>query len=69
VGIYTTREVATRLKISSSQVYALVHAGRLRCLRLTTKKQGGLRFTEQQIMAFLAASEQGSRAPAGLRPS
>jgi excisionase family DNA binding protein len=57
--VFTAKEVAALLKVSVSQVYALVHAGRLRCLRVTTRRQGGLRFTGPQLEDFLKASEVG----------
>jgi excisionase family DNA binding protein len=66
LNVYTAREVAALLKLSVSQVYALVHAGRLRCLRLTTKRQGGLRFTGEQITDFLQASGSARPGPSAV---
>ncbi len=49
------KEVAERWQISLSQVYALVADGTLKAFKLTTGKQGGMRFTEQQLADCLEA--------------
>ncbi len=57
--LLTVKDVARRLNVSISQVYALVDASLLRCYKITTKKQGGLRFSEQHLADYLASAEQG----------
>jgi excisionase family DNA binding protein len=54
---YLVCEVAEILRLSESQVYALINSGRLRCHRLTTGKQGGIRVSEQQLAEFLKTTE------------
>ena len=46
----------------SAMVYSLVASGKLRAYRLTTKETGGIRFSEDQMSNFLAASETGAEA-------
>lgn len=52
------RDVAVRLNCSDSNVYALVKAKRIRCFRVG-RGRGGIRFSEAQVAAYLAAAEQG----------
>ena len=59
IVMYKIEEVAGMLKISVSQAYALVNSGRLRCHRLTTKKQGCVRVSQVQLDAYLKATESG----------
>jgi len=67
----TAAEVAEKLRLSLSQVYAqvyaLVNAGRLRCYRLTTAKQGAIRFSEKQLADFLQLTEEKDALPAGVK--
>jgi excisionase family DNA binding protein len=58
--LYTVSELAEMLRVSDSQVYAFIDAGRLRCYRLTTRKHGGIRVSEAQLEEFLRSSESGS---------
>jgi excisionase family DNA binding protein len=66
---YLVPEVAQLLRLSESQVYALIAGGRLRCYRLSTRKQGAVRVSEEHLRAFLDASEstQAAFPPEGLR--
>lgn len=67
--LLTVKEVAERLRLSVSQVYALIGCGKLRCFRLSTGNQGAVRVSERQVEDFLAASESTPAAspPEGLR--
>jgi excisionase family DNA binding protein len=70
--LYTVREVAELLRCSASQVYHLVEVGVLRCYRITTGKQGGIRFDEAMLAEFLrcaAVQPQEPPAAAGARIS
>lgn len=53
------KEAAALLAVSPSQVYELVKQGRLKAYRLSAKEkgQGGIRFSQAQVDAFLAESE------------
>ena len=42
----TVLDVAKRLKLSRSQIYALIDSGRMKCHRFTTGKSGGIRVPE-----------------------
>lgn len=53
-------DVCEILNLSRSQIYALLDCGRLKGYRLTTKKNGAVRFSERQIEDYLAASETGN---------
>ena len=55
--LYVVPEVAHLLRLSESQVYALIASGKLRCYRLSTRKQGAVRVSEDQLREFLGASE------------
>ncbi len=57
----TVAEAAERLRVSRSTVYALAASGKLKCCRIGMGR-GVLRFTEDQIRAFLAGAEQGHQA-------
>ncbi len=67
--LYTVREVAEQLRCSPSQVYSLIDKGLLRCYRITTSKQGGIRFDEAMLSEFLHQAEQATPAvhPSELR--
>jgi excisionase family DNA binding protein len=52
VVVLTVKEVAERLRVSSSTVYNLVEEGRISCHRIG-KGRGCIRFTEEQVEAFL----------------
>ena len=55
---YTVPELKNLLKLSQSQVYALIETGRLRCHRFTTGRNGGIRVSQEQLDAYLRATEQ-----------
>ena len=69
--LMNVKEVADLLGVSTSQVYALVQAGRLKAFRLSARKggQGGLRFSEAQIDAMLAESETSPQEQASPAPT
>lgn len=52
----TVTDVATRWKCSPQLVYALVAEGKLACFRLGLGR-GTIRFTEEQLQAFLEATQ------------
>lgn len=57
IVFYKIEEVAEMLRLSVSQVYALINSGRLRCHRLTTRKQGGVRVSQAQLDDYLRSTE------------
>lgn len=65
--MYTVKQVAERLGISSHSVYMLLAAGQLSHYRLgaTGTKRGLIRFSEAHIAEFLAnrSTESMNRAP------
>jgi excisionase family DNA binding protein len=61
---YTVADLAGLLKLSASQVYALIDSGRLQCHRFTTKKNGAVRISQQQLDAYLQATASGPVEPA-----
>ncbi len=63
----TVAEVADMLRLSLSQVYALVNAGKLRCYRLTTARHGGIRISQEQIADFLRLTEEKDALPVGVK--
>ncbi|MEQ8211491.1 MAG: helix-turn-helix domain-containing protein [Lacipirellulaceae bacterium] len=52
-GMFTAKEVAQRLRVSTRMVYKLVSGGKLQCYRVGT----AMRFTTQQLEAFLTESQ------------
>ena len=50
------KDVASRLKLSASQVYALIAAGKLSCHRFGVEGRGALRVTEEQLASFIEAT-------------
>lgn len=61
-------DVAAILKVSRSQVYALIESQKLRCYRITTGKQGGIRVSIEQLRAYLQSVEEGGQSlPPGLK--
>ena len=54
---YTVNELKDLLKLSASQVYALIESGKLRCHRFTTKKSGAVRVSQDQLDDYLRATE------------
>ena len=53
---YTVAELAEMLKLSSSQIYALIDEGLLKCHRFTRKRNGGIRVSQAQLDEYLAAT-------------
>jgi excisionase family DNA binding protein len=64
---YLVAEVAKTLRLSESQVYALIGSGRLRCHRLTTGKQGGIRISDEQLRDYLTSTEEQAALPQGVK--
>jgi excisionase family DNA binding protein len=52
----TVRQAAARLEVCQATVYALIAAGKLRCLRLGLKR-GCIRITEDHICEYLHGAE------------
>lgn len=60
----TTKEVADRLKISRSMVYALIDRKQIAVVRVGLKKgRGAIRVTEEALAAFLQARTEGGVVP------
>ena len=64
---YLVAEVAETLRLSESQVYALINSGRLRCHRLTTGRQGGIRISDEQLRDYLASTVEQGALPQGVK--
>jgi hypothetical protein len=45
------------LKLSSSQIYALIDEGLLKCHRFTRKRNGGIRVSQAQLDEYLRLTE------------
>lgn len=58
---YTVAEIAELLKLSSSQIYALIDEGLLKCHRFTRKKHGAIRVSQAQLDEYLKATEEGGK--------
>lgn len=60
-GLLTVSETADRLNVSTATVYAAVASGELGCYRIRTgkTKRGTIRFSEEQIDAYLEGVRQG----------
>lgn len=50
------KEAAAKINASRSFVYAAINSGRLRCHRMGAG-QGGIRISDEQLHAFLQATE------------
>jgi hypothetical protein len=61
---YTVADLKEMLKLSTSQVYALIETGKLRCHRFTTKKSGAVRVSQAQLDDYLRETESEGEAPA-----
>jgi excisionase family DNA binding protein len=57
------RQAAARLEVSPSTVYALIAAGKLRCVRVGPKG-GAIRVSEEHLAEYLRAAEPRTAAPA-----
>jgi excisionase family DNA binding protein len=66
-ALLTVRDVAKRLAVSASSVYALVETGRLACHRIGIGR-GTIRIDETDLAAFLDACRSAPR-PAPRRAS
>ena len=55
---YTVRELAELLKLSESQVYALIDEGFLKAHRFTRRRSGAIRVSQDQLDAYLASTVQ-----------
>ena len=60
-------EIAVLLKLSQSQVYALIDCAKIRVHRFTTKKNGGVRISQQQLDDVLQATETQNALPASVK--
>lgn len=61
--MYTVRQIAEKLNVSESNVYALVASGRLGCHRIGNGR-GVIRISEQALQAYLT----GCRGQEGVKP-
>jgi excisionase family DNA binding protein len=66
--MFTVADVAGRWNCSPQLIYALVAEGKLECFRLGNGR-GTIRFTEEQLQAFLASARIKPRVsvPVGLK--
>ena len=60
---YTVADLKEMLKLSASQIYALIDSGKLRCHRFTTKKSGAVRVSQDQLDDYLRETESAGEAP------
>jgi excisionase family DNA binding protein len=60
---YTVADLTQMLRLSASQVYALIDAGKLRVHRFTTRKNGAVRISQAQLDAYLRSTESVAAAP------
>ncbi len=54
---YTVNDLVGMLKVSKSQLYAIIDSGKLKCHRLTTGRQGCIRISQAQLDAYLQETE------------
>lgn len=54
--MFRVSDVAKRLGVSKSTIYALTASGRLRCARIGIGR-GAIRYTEQHIEEFIAGAQ------------
>jgi excisionase family DNA binding protein len=64
----TVRQAAARLEVCQATVYALIAAGKLRCLRVGLKR-GCIRITEDHISEYLRGAESRPCAPPPAPPA
>lgn len=62
--VYTVAELDKLLKLSRSQLFALIEGGKLRCHRFTRSRHGGIRVSQAQLDEYLAATEDAGTPPA-----
>lgn len=60
MNYFTPKEIAATLKVSVSTVYGLVETGKLSTHRIGVGR-GAIRVSEEDLIAFLAASRTESR--------
>ena len=53
------RDAAAILSISERSLWTLAQAGRIRCVRLGTKKRGLVRFALEDLQDFISRSKTG----------
>lgn len=66
---YTVIELQEMLKLSKSQLYALIESGQLRCHRFTRRRNGAIRVSQAQLDEYLAATEDTAAPTAAPRPA
>lgn len=54
---YTVADLVEMLKLSKSQLYALIEGGKLRCHRFTRGRNGSIRVSQTHLDAYLKATE------------
>jgi excisionase family DNA binding protein len=54
---YTVADLVEMLKLSRSQLYALIEGGTLRCHRFTRRRNGAIRVSQAQLDEYLKATE------------
>jgi excisionase family DNA binding protein len=55
---YTVPELEQMLKLSKSQIYALIEDGRMHCHRFTRGRNGAIRVSQAQLDEYLRATEE-----------
>ena len=55
--LMTVKTIAKRLMCSVAHVYAIIDAGELSCYKIGLRKQGGIRVSEEQLLAYLKNRE------------
>lgn len=66
---YTVAELVEMLKLSKSQLYALIEGGRLRCHRFTRRRHGAIRVSQAQLDEYLKTTEDpGEPTPVPVSP-
>jgi len=66
---HTVHELAELLKLSQSQVYALIDDGLLKCHRFTRGRSGAIRVSQVQLDAYLASTVQQDDEPPAAEPA
>lgn len=66
---YTVTDLVEMLKLSKSQIYALIEGGMLRCHRFTRRRNGAIRVSQAQLDEYLKATEDpGEPTPVPMSP-
>jgi excisionase family DNA binding protein len=66
---YTVIELEGMLKLSKSQLYALIESGQLRCHRFTRRRNGAIRVSQAQLEEYLKATEDLGLPPVAPQPA